>query len=54
MMKSIMSVIYKGALANYCILRDKPGLYKATLIHYQGKKSEAPASEIILVRGIRQ
>jgi hypothetical protein len=46
-------VKYKHGSAYFSINRENPGIYLARLVHYSGRKSEAPPSEISLIRGIR-
>ena len=44
---------YEGGLAHYNIIQEKEGLYHAILVKYDGKPTNKPPSNIILVRGMR-
>ena len=44
---------YKGGLAHYKIIPENFGIYNAYLERYDGKSSNSPAQNIILVRGLK-
>jgi hypothetical protein len=47
-------ITYKAGEACYRIGREKPGVYSAVLVYYEGDKNDLPPDSITLVRGVRQ
>ena len=52
----LMEIIvdYMSGKACFRIFREKPGIYSATLVYYEGERKLKIPTEITLVRGVRQ
>lgn len=48
-----VTVLYKGAPANFAIRRESPGIYYADLMLYEGDQKKSPPEQIMLMRGVR-
>ena len=53
-MKLRATVQYKNRSAHYSIIQEAAGVFLASLEQYEGPLAEAPATRIMLVKGIRR
>lgn len=48
----MVTAVHKGASAHFEVLSEAPGIYEVELVSYDGRKSQSPPAQFMMLRGI--